>query len=158
MTVYLGDSGGIELQRAAGSAVNITLLDGDVSVEKRRFSPEEDIQGTFITGDLVDIATRDGSLLRLVADHDYDDWRGYVFVDEVGGIRLYDRYEDATEGLLSKALPLIDYAGRQDLLMETRGDNYTPLGQITSYEFTTERETIQTTHKILLNIGFRDLY
>ena len=146
MTVYLGDSGCIQLQRAAGSAVNITLLDGDVSVEKKRFSPEEDIQGTFITGDLVDISTKDGSLLRLVAGHNFDDWRGYVFIDSLGSLRLYEKYEDAIAGELGNALPLVAYAGRQDLLMETRGDNYTPLGQVTGYEFTTERETIQTTH------------
>ena len=146
MTVYLGDSGGIELQRASGSGLNITLLDGDVNVNKRRFSPEEDIQGTFVTGDMVDIATRDGSNLVLIDGHNFDDWRGYVYVDEIGGIRLYDKYQDAVEGSINKALPLVASTQRQDLRMETRGDSYTPLGQITSYEFTTERETVNTTH------------
>ena len=146
MTVYLGDSGCIQLQRSAGNAVNITLLSGDVSVEKRRFSPEEDIQGTFLTGDLVDIATKDGSTLYLVAGHNFNDWRGYVFVDQLGGLRLYNSYQDAVEGSPTKALPLIDHPNRQDLLMETRADDYTPLGQVTSYEFTTERETVNTTH------------
>ena len=145
MTVYLGDSGGIELQRTSGS-VNITLLDGDVNVDKRRLSPEEDIQGTLVTGDRVDIATRDGSNLVLIDGHNFNDWRGYVYVDEIGGIRLYDKYADAIEGALNKALPLVASTEQQDLLMQTRGDAYTPLGQITSYEFTTERETVNTTH------------
>lgn len=146
MTVYLGDSGCIQLRRAAGSAVNITLLSGDVAVEKRRFSPEEDILGTFLTGDVVDISTRDGSILHLVEGHNYNDWRGYIWADQIGGFRLYDRYEDAIEGSLFKALRLVEHSEKQELTMVTRADNYTPLGQVTSYEFTTERETVNTTH------------
>ena len=73
MTVYLGTSGGIELQRTASQPTPITLLDGDVSVVKRRFSPEEDVLGLFITGDQVDIETVDGSLLHLVDGHDFND-------------------------------------------------------------------------------------
>ena len=146
MTVYLGDSGGIELKRASGEPVKITLLDGDVSVEKRRFSPEEELLGTFISGDQVDIETVDGSLLRLVDGHDFNDWRGFIFVDPLGSLRLYDTFEDAVSGRLNAALPLIAWTDRQDLLITTRGDTFTPLAKITSYEFTTERETVNTTH------------
>ncbi len=145
MTVYLGESGGIELKRTAGFAVQITLLDGDVSVEKRRFSPEEDILGTFISGDQVDIETVDGSNLQLVKDHNFNDWRGYIFVDALGGIRLFDSFADAVTGELDKAVELIATNNGQVLRMQTRGDNFTSLAKITSYDFTTERETINTT-------------
>jgi len=145
MTVYLGDSGGIELKRTAGQAADMTLLDGDVSVEKRRFSPQEDFLGTFITGDQVDIESKDGSNLHLIKGHDFPDWRGYVFIDAMGGIRLFDTFKKAVEGQRSEAVELVDWPDKQELTMQTRGDNFTPLAKITSYEFTTERETVNTT-------------
>lgn len=155
MTIYLGDSGCIELKRTAGSAVVMTLLDGDVSVEKRRFSPEEDVLGTFISGDQVDIATVDGSILHLVEGHDFNDWRGFVFVDALGGLRLFDNFEDAVSGQTGNAIPLINWPDRQNLTMKTRGDTFTPLAKVTSYDFTTERETISTDH---LGSQFRQQY
>ena len=145
MTVYLGDSGGIELKRTAGQAANMTLLDGDVSVEKRRFSPQEDFLGTFITGDQVDIESRDGSNLHLIAGHDFPDWRGYVFMDAIGGMRLFDTFKKAVEGQRDQALELVDWPARQDLTMRTRSDNFTSLAKVTGYDFTTERETVNTT-------------
>lgn len=146
MTVYLGDSGGIELKRASGQPVKITLLDGDVSIDKRRFSPEEELLGVFISGDQVDIETVDGSELHLVDGHNFNDWRGFIYVDPLGSLRLYDSFEDAIAGQLNAALPLIAWPDRQDLLITTRGDTFTPLAKITSYDFTTERETVNTTH------------
>ena len=145
MTVYLGDSGGIELKRAAGQAAEMTLLDGDVSVEKRRFSPQEDMLGTFITGDQVDISTVDGSNLHLVAGHDFPDWRGFVFIDALGGIRLFNSFKKAVGGQRDQAIELVDWPDRQNLTMRTRGDSFTSLAKITSYDFTTERETVNTT-------------
>ena len=145
MTVYLGDSGGLELKRTAGQAAEMTLLDGDVSVEKRRFSPQEDFLGTFITGDQVDIETVDGSNLHLVAGHNFPDWRGFVFIDAVGGIRLFDSFKKAVGGEREQAVELVDWADRQDLTMKTRSDTFTSLAKITSYDFTTERETVNTT-------------
>ena len=145
MTVYLGDSGGIELMRSAGSAAAMTILDGDVSVEKRRFSPQEDMLGTFISGDQVDIESVDGSNLHLVAGHDFPDWRGFVFVDALGGIRLFDSFKKAVEGQRDQAIELVNWPDRQNLTIRTRGDSFTSLAKITSYDFTTERETVNTT-------------
>ena len=145
MTVYLGDSGGIEFKRAAGQAAEMTLLDGDVSVEKRRFSPQEDFLGVFITGDQVDISTVDGSNLHLVAGHDFPDWRGFIFIDAMGGMRLFDSFKKAVGGQRDQAIELVDWPDRQNLTMRTRGDSFTSLAKITSYDFTTERETVNTT-------------
>ncbi len=145
MTVYLGESGGIELKRTAGHAAEMTLLDGDVAEVKRRFSPQQDFLGTFISGDQVDIETRDGSNLHFIKDHDYPDWRGFIFIDAMGGMRLFNTFQDAIGGQREDAVELVNWPGRQDLTMRTRSDNFTQLAKIVSYEFTTERETIDTT-------------
>ena len=155
MTVYLGNFGCIELKRAAGQAAEMTLLDGDVSVEKRRFSPEQDFLGTFISGDQVDIATVDGSILHLIEGHNFNDWRGFVFMDALGGMRLYDKFQDAVSGEITNAVPLISWPNRQNLSIKTRGDTFTPLAKVTSYDFTTERETISTDH---LGAQFKEQY
>ena len=144
MTVYLGDSGGIELERTSGEPVRLTLLSGDVSVAKRRFSPEEDVLGVFISGDQVDIRTVDGSELHLIDGHAYPDWRGFIFVDGLGGLRLFNSFQAAVSGEKQNAIELVDWPDRQDILITTRGDNFTPLAKITAYDFTSERETIDT--------------
>ena len=151
MTVYLGDAGGIELERTAGQAVHITMRSGDVSEPKRRWSPEDDLSGVFLTGDQVDISTEDGSDLYLVANHPFNDWRGFIYVNEMGAFRLYDNYEEALAGDKAYAVELVDIPDgpghlEQKLIMKTRGDTFTPLARITSYELTTERETIDITH------------
>jgi len=145
MAVYLGEYGCIELARAAGSAVDVTLEDGDVSVEKRRFSPKEDLLGVFITGDQVDIERIDGEDLILVNGHNFNDWRGFLYIDAIGGIRLYDSFNDAVRGKLEDALVLDAHSETQYLRIKTRNDSYTPLASVRNFEFTTNREAIDTT-------------
>ena len=92
MTVYLGQSGSVELKRKSGEPVKFTLERDDVSVLKRRFSADTEVWSTLITGDQVDVVRVDGGNLQLKG-HNYRDWRGYIFVDQLGGIRLYDSFE-----------------------------------------------------------------
>ena len=122
MTVYLGDTGGIELKRVSAQSVKATLLDGDVSVIKRRFSFEEEVIGTFISGDHVDIATVDGSNLVLIDGHNFNDWRGFIYVDPLGSFRLYDSFEKSIVGNVSNALQLVESSATQNLTITTRGD------------------------------------
>jgi hypothetical protein len=133
----------------------MTLLDGDVSVEKRRFSPEEEFLGTFITGDQVDIQTIDGSNLHFIKDHDFPDWRGFIFIDALGGLRLFNSFQKAVEGQRDQAIELVNWPDQQNLTIRTRADNFTSLARITSYDFTTERDTIDTT---ILGSQFTDQY
>jgi hypothetical protein len=160
MAFYTGEAGCIELKRTGGrgqspcpnapagiylNSVNVTLDDGDVNVEKRRFNVNEDVEGVFISGDQIEIETVDGSNLILVDGHNYNDWRGFLNVDMLGGFRLYKTFEDAISGEVSKALELVATTKTQHLRMSTRSDSFTPLANVTSFEFTTDRQTIDTT-------------
>ena len=160
MAFYTGEAGCIELKRTGGGGRNpcggtdtenalnrirVHLDDGDVTVARRRFNVRENIEGAFISGDQIDIATVDDSNLILVEGHEYNDWRGFVHVDPLGGMKLYKRFEDAISGDVSTALPLVAADETQELYMSTRSDSFTPLGNVTSFEFTTERQTIDTT-------------
>ena len=101
MTVYLGSDGFIELKRDSGElAAQGELNSADVNLERRRFSIDG-AEGAIITGDQISIITKDKTELELVAGHVnskgeyFKDWRGYVHVDDIGGIRLYESFEQA---------------------------------------------------------------
>ena len=145
MTVYLGDNGLVELKRASASGIQVTVGVGDVNPDRRRFSFSEDIQGELITGDQVDIVLVPRGRLDFIEGHNKRDWRGYVYIDIMGGIRLYDTFNDAVAGEVTTAVELKVPSTDQEIFIQTRSSGYSPLAQITSYEFTTERETVDTT-------------
>ena len=92
MTVYLGDNGLVELKRASASAIKATVGVGDVSPDRRRFSFSEDVQGQLIAGDQVDIVLVPEGKSDFIVGHAERDWRGYIYMDIMGGIRLYDTF------------------------------------------------------------------
>ena len=146
MTVYLGDHGAIEIQRKSGAPINGQLEPGDVSIEKRRFGlGDHDIRGELLTGDQVDIKRTDGGNLVLVAGHNYPDWRGYVFVDQIGGIRLFDEFADALSGSIEQSVELVKASGNQQIQIATRNNDFNYLGKVKGYELVTERESLDIT-------------
>jgi len=108
MAVYLGDAGLIEIRRDSLNVPLTSVLNTtDVNVAKRRFSFDFEPEA-LITGDRLFITTTDRSPLVLVAGHDYPDGYWYCHVDQVGGIRLYEFFEDAVNGGYGNALALIE--------------------------------------------------
>ena len=152
MTVYFGNDGFLELKRASATPIQATVGVGDVNPDRRRFSFAEDIQGELISGDQIDLVLVPKGRLDFIVGHNKRDWRGYVFVDIMGGLRLYDNFNDAISGEVSKALELKVPRKAQEIAIQTRATRYSPLARIKSYEFTTERETVDTT---LLTDEFR---
>ena len=145
MTVYFGNDGMLELKRASASPIEVTIGVGDVSVDRRRFSFPEDVQGELISGDQVDIVLVPRGKLDFIEGHNRRDWRGYIFVDIMGGIRLYEDYNDSIAGEVKNAIELKVPSRAQEVLIQTRSSRYSPLARLRSYEFTTERETVDTT-------------
>ena len=146
MTVYLGDKGAVQIKRKSGEPVRGRLVPDDVSVEKRRFSLDDnDIQGELISGDQVDLIRTDGGNLQLVEGHDYPDWRGYVFIDQLGGIRLYEKFADSLAGSLELAFELVQPSEDQQIEITTRSSRFNYLGEVYGYELTTERDTVDIT-------------
>ena len=162
MTVYLGSHGSIELQRASGDPVFAELVPEDVSIDARRFSfSDREIYGEFINGDQIDLerVDADGNISRenldLIAGHDFPDWRGFIYVNPLGGMRLYDKFEDAITGTVDNAIELVEPSGNQRLKLKTRNSNFSYLARVKGYEMTTERETVDITN---LGEQFRQKY
>ena len=109
MSVYMGEDGGLLIKRTAvGQGLLRSDLDpGDVSVDRRRFSFDFPVEA-LITGDRIEIYTADGSNLELVDGHDFPDGLWHCHIDDAGGVRLYDEFEDAINGGIDNALELIE--------------------------------------------------
>lgn len=143
--VYLGDSGSIQVERSSTNTPLSSLLDpGDVNVSRKRFSFDFD-PSALITGDDIEIRTEDGSPLELVDGHAFPDWRGHIHIDDAGGVRLFNNFEDALNGEESSALALIAPTTAQPILVRTRGSRFRYLARVESYEFTTNREAVDLT-------------
>ena len=155
MGVYFGQSGEIALKRDALQAALQTKLDPfDVNTSTKRFSVDHS-SGSLLTGDEVEIETVDGSNLELVSGHNYPDGKWFLNVDPVGGIRLFNSFSKAIEGLTANALTLATPSSAKDITIKTRNERYRHVANIRDFEMTTSREQVDLTN---LGDEFRNQY
>lgn len=151
MAVLLGNQGLVELRRTqTDEVITGTVAQSDVNAVKDRFSFDFQI-GMLITGDQVEIRTTDESLLSFVAasgwtdNQQHRDGIFYLFVDEIGGIRLYQTFDEAISGEVAGRVDLIDPGRDVPVSVEVRNNNERILGQVLRYELNTERDVIDIT-------------
>ena len=150
MSVYLGESGAVELRRQ-GEPVEVVLGAADVSAEHRRFSLDFDPiyddtrPSPLITGDQVEFRTVDETDLILVEGMTDSAVTRWVHVDQLGGIRLYDTYESAVAGGISGASELVEPTDDQEIIVDVVNVLYNCIAQMRNWEITTDRETVDTT-------------
>lgn len=155
MSVYFGQSGQIALKRDTLSSGIRTKLDPyDVNTESKRFSLDHST-GSLITGDQVVIATADGSTLELVSGHNHEDGKWFINIDPVGGIRLFDTFAKAIEGLQANAITLAAPSASKDVVLTTKNDNFRHVAKVRDFEMTTSREQVDLTN---LGDEFRNQY
>ena len=146
MSIYFGSTGFIELKRdALNSQIGTTLNPADVNTTKKRFSVEN-INGSLITGDQVEIETVDKSNLELLSGHSFPDLRKYIHIDDMGGIRLYYTFSYSLAGENTDALTLTTPSSTKNVLIRTRNTRFRPLAKITEFEITTTRDTVDVTN------------
>ena len=174
MGVYLGNVGNIELIRKSLEGTKESVVNpSDVNASRNRFSFDFD-EGYLITGDLVEIKTTDGtdldfidetawnfSLLRtqgndylatqsndiFIANYEGPTESGmwYVFIDEIGGIRLYDNFDDSLEGSTDGLISLNAINRDIPISVEVKNRGGRLLGCIREYEINTNREVVDIT-------------
>ena len=148
MAIYLGDAGHIELQRLSiNDTYNFSLDPEDVDVNSKRFSFEGLDQGIFlITGDRINLEREGGSNLELLDGvTDQTGITRFVHVDSVGGIRLFETFNQALNGRKSDALDLVKPTTLQQLTVSLQEVEWRCLAQVQQYSLTTARETIDLT-------------
>ena len=148
MTVFLGNSGKINLSRLPSDQRYKTLVNAaDVDVAARRFSVDF-AHEQIITGDYLYIRTVDKSDLTWIDDDSADDqFSRFCHVDAAGGIRLYETFDLAIAGNKNSAIKLKTPAKAQECTISIGGSpDPRCLAQVTKYQITTSRSTIDTTH------------
>ena len=145
MAVYFGQSGDIEIKRDTLLSSLITKLDPhDVNTGNKRFSVDR-ASGSLITGDRVEIATVDGSTLELVNGHNFPDGVWYLFIDKMGGIRLFDTFAKAISGKVGDALTLVTPSASKEITIKTVNSRFRHLARVTEFEMTTSRDQVDLT-------------
>jgi hypothetical protein len=151
MSVYLGTIGNIELsRRSIEGDLESVVNPGDVNSGRNRFSFDFD-EGCLISGDFVEITTTDGTDLDFITAAGWGDntvqssgnW--YIFIDEFGGIRLYDNFDDSLEGSTVGNIPLAEINRDIPIRISVRDRGGRLLAAITDYELNTNRETVDIT-------------
>lgn len=161
MSVYLGTYGYVALRRKSGSqTLQVVLRVGDVNASADRFALQVD-NNAIVTGDLVYIQNNASQNLDFVAasgwqdSQQHRDGNWYVNVDDIGGIRLFTTYAKAITGNQADAVNLLTPAADLTINIRIENSNFLTLGKVTSYELSTQRETIDTT---ALSESFRSQY
>ena len=161
MGVYLGNIGNVEITRQSTEAPLQSIVNpSDVNAGRNRFSFDFD-EGSLISGDLIEIDSTDGTTLDFIAASGWSDntvysngsW--YVFIDELGGIRLYDNFDDSLEGSTTGLVDLQDIARDIPIQVKIRDRGGRLLACVTDYELNTNRETVDIT---VLSDRYRQLY
>lgn len=151
MGIYLGNIGSVEIRRKSVEGAKQSLVNpSDVNASRNRFSFDFD-EGFLITGDLVEIKTTDGTNLDFVAASGWaanavqssGNW--YVHIDELGGIRLYNAFDDSLAGEAAGQVSLVALAKDIPISVSIRDRDTRLLASITDYELNTNRETVDIT-------------
>jgi len=151
MGIYLGQVGNIELTRKSLDGDKESIVNpSDINASRHRFSFDFD-EGYLISGDLVEFTTTDGTNLDFVATsgwstgtrHPSGNW--YVFIDELGGIRLYSNFDNSLEGGATGRISLTAIARNIPIRVKVRNTVGRLIGNITEYEINTNRETVDIT-------------
>tara|TARA_Y100001938_G_C8023308_1_gene396565 strand:- start:307 stop:1113 length:807 start_codon:yes stop_codon:yes gene_type:complete len=157
MSIIFGQSGEVALKRITfQAAIETEVNSGDINTGLKRFSFENSA-GSLITGDRVIIKTDDDSNLTLVQNHNHSNGQWFVNVDPVGGIRFYNSFSEAVEGLTTTALSLVQLGEneKQKISIRVANDSFRHVAGVKNFEMTTSRDQIDLT-----NLGgeFKDQY
>lgn len=151
MGIYLGLIGNIELTRTALEGAKQSVLNpSDVNPSQDRFSFDFE-EGYLITGDFVEITSTDRTNLDFIDPsgwannslHSSGAW--YVFVDELGGIRLYNSFAASLDGGTEGRVPLVAINRNIPINLIVRDRESRVLGDVIEYELNTNRETVDIT-------------
>lgn len=154
MAVFLGSTGRIRLRRnigGTGASIDDSIAPDDVNTFLNRLGLQNCLDN-LLTGDRVEISTNDA---RGLVCFDASNWpsavvgpsiTAFVNVNAVGGARFFETFVDAVNNTRANEYVLSAFAGSPlDVAIAVRNPQYNILGNVTSYEFNTTREAIDTT-------------
>jgi len=151
MGIYLGSIGEVELKRLSLEGAKESIVNpSDINTTKNRFSFDFD-EGYLITGDLIEITATDGTDLDFIAASAWanntvqssGNW--YVFIDGLGGIKLYSTFSGSLDGGTDDQISLTTLSRDIPISVKIRDRDSRLLAAVTGYELNTDRETVDIT-------------
>ncbi len=164
MTFFVGHTGMVRLRRSTLEAVDlpITVSPDEVNTTLNRlyFNGSEE---NLVTGDQLFISTEDARGLAFFASSAWPTslqvqkyLRVYVNVNELGGLRFYNKFVDAVNNNRENEIALsTDFTSPIVASIVVRDSRYNALGSVVSYDINTDRASIETTS---LSDKFRQQY
>lgn len=154
MAVYLGAYGNIRLRRRAGFSVGAfedQITPDDVNTTLARIGLDKSLDN-LVTGDRIEITTDDPRGLVCFAASNWDSATvessisGFVHVNAMGGLRFYPSFETAVNNTRALEYTITTFTGDPiPVSVAVRDIGYDILGNVTSYELNTTRESVDTT-------------
>ena len=132
----------------------------DVNPNRDRFSFDFD-EGCIVSGDFIEISATDGTPLDFISSTGWangvvqNSGNWYVFVDDLGGIRLYSNFDDSLEGSTAGLISLVAIAREIPIRVISRARDSRLLANVTEYELNTNAEVVDVT---ALSDQFRQQY
>lgn len=154
MAVFLGTTGNIRLKRGTQAGLSsftdeITADDVTTGLNRVGLARSGD---NLVTGDRIEISTTDPRGLVCFAASNWpsatveDSITAYVNVNAVGGLRLFDTFEQAVNNNRTAEYTVAAFAGDAIPVTITLRDTVSRvLGNVTSYELNTTRDQVDTT-------------
>lgn len=161
MGIYLGTVGSIEISRKSLGQQKLSVVNpSDVNTSKDRFSFDFE-EGTLITGDFIQLTTTDGTTLDFISASGWGNnqvqssgnW--FIFVDDIGGIKLYDKFDNSLAGDATGLVQLSTITRDIPIQITVQSPVSKTLGNIVDYELNTNRENVDIT---VLSDQYRQQY
>jgi hypothetical protein len=163
MTYYVGNIGSVRLRRKNSLAAAGEVRPADISTVLNRVGFDNSIDN-ILTGDMVELSTKDSRGLAFLPVSSWVDGEGvthrtfdsYVNINAAGGLRFFTTFAAAVNNDRTQEVQLQTFDGSPILVKITVRDvTANVLGDVTSYTFNTDRESLDTT---TLNDKFKRMY
>lgn len=163
MTYFLGQYGKVKLKRKAATAFRTAVSPADVNTVLNRFSFDGSVEN-LLTGDQLRIVTDDPRGLDFLPSSTWPDGGGatlneviaYSNINAIGGIRLFETFSEAINNDRSSEYSLEAFSGDPiNVDVSVYGSVERVLGDVSSYTFNTDRESLDTT---TMSDRFRKMY
>ena len=164
MTFFLGTRGNVRLRRGTDvslGSISSSIEPDDIQLTLNRLGIEGAVDNLF-TGDRVDITTTDARGLDFIPASNWstgnteDTFSAYVNVNSAGGLRLFSNFADAVNNTRANEIALEAFTGDPiEVDVAVRDVGFNVLGNVTSYEFQSNREAVDIT---ALSDKFRKQY
>lgn len=164
MTFFVGTKGNVRLRRGVDislGTISASVETDDIQTSLNRVGIEGAVDNLF-TGDRVDITTDDARGLDFIPASNWstglteDTFSAYINVNAAGGLRLFNTFADAINNTRANEIALEVFTGDPIAVkVGVRDVAFNVLGNVTNYEFQSNREAIDIT---TLSDKFRKQY